>query len=130
MCAPRVVGTRHADALPRASPIAAPKCASGDARLQRGVPRSSRLRRRPMQDTPARPRALTVYPPPRGLDSERVPIAVTHPLTALCLGSGPRSRQALGFFVRKAAVDDQDRYAFRPGLALVLRHEASPPGAL
>ena len=54
MRAPRVVGTRRADAVPEGLTDRCPKCASGDARLQRGVPGSDRLRRRPVQDTPGR----------------------------------------------------------------------------
>ena len=56
MRAPRVVGTRRADAVPEGLTDRCPKCASGDARLQRGVPGSDRLRRRPVPDTPGRVR--------------------------------------------------------------------------
>jgi len=53
-----VVGTRRADAVPEGLTDRCPKCASGNARLQRGVPGSDRRCHGPGQDTPARPRTL------------------------------------------------------------------------
>ena len=39
----------------------------------------------------------------------------------------PLPRQALGVRVREATVDDHDRDALRPGLALVRRHHEGKP---
>ena len=88
---------------PRASQIAAPKCASGDARLQRGVPdppaapspRAGHARALRPSSWPSRPAGqprvharCTVCPPPRGLDPQRVSHRGGSPLTARRLGSG------------------------------------------
>ena len=56
-CAPRMVGTRRANAGPEGLTARCSKCASGGARLQRGASGSSWLRRRLVPLPPGRGRA-------------------------------------------------------------------------
>src|SRR5262249_3129139 len=66
-------------------------------------------------------------PPPRSAPAPARPRGPAS--TRGARGLKPCLRQALGVRVREAAVDDQDRGALRPGLALVRRHRevlASP----
>jgi hypothetical protein len=49
-------------------------------------------------------------------------IAAARPSRRCAWGLEPRPRQAFGFHVREAAVDDHDRDALRPGFSQVLRH--------
>jgi len=143
-----VVGTRRADAVPEGLTDRCPKCASGDARLQRGVPGSDRLSRRFVQNTPGRARRrpgwrVAVQPCwtaardghacaatradclPRHREAwtrSVCPIAAARPLRRCAWGLEPRPRQALGVLVWEATVDNHNRDALCPGLALVLRH--------
>src|SRR5262249_16800067 len=130
-CAPKVVGMQRADAVPEGFTDCCPKCASGDARLQRGVPGSSWLCRRLVSCTPGRgwahPTRQSSRParPPchRVASTLNVcPIAAACPSRRDACGLERLPRQALGVRGREATVDDHNRDALRPGFALRLRH--------